>query len=201
MVVKAGTQNTGKAFADADNQYTSPSGAKLYPLSGAEFAIYNANPNTDANATVVKTLTQATATDGYYWSVNDLNIDTTYWLVETKAPAGHSLLPQPIEFKLTSRATGSGTTVELKGDLTDANKWAKSAVQGFSSEANSLPGDKGFLVAGTRKATIVVKDTEVGELPKAGSTGIYPYIGAAAVLMTGAMVMTVVTTKRRKAIA
>ena len=201
VVVKAGTQNTGKAFADADNQYTSPSGAKLYPLSGAEFAIYNANPNTDANATVVKTLTQATATDGYYWSVNDLNIDTTYWLVETKAPAGHSLLPQPIEFKLTSRATGSGTTVELKGDLTDANKWAKSAVQGFSSEANSLPGDKGFLVAGTRKATIVVKDTEVGELPKAGSTGIYPYIGAAAVLMTGAMVMTVVTTKRRKAIA
>ena len=202
VVVKAGTQNTGKAFADADNQYTSPSGAKLYPLSGAEFAIYNANPNTDANATVVKTLTQATATDGYYWSVNDLNIDTTYWLVETKAPAGHSLLPQPIEFKLTpARASGSGTTVQLTGDLTDANKWAKSAVQAFSSEPGSSPGDKGFKVGGMQKATIVVKDTEVGELPKAGSTGIYPYIGAAAVLMTGAMVMTVVTTKRRKAIA
>lgn len=202
VVVKAGTQNTGKTFADADNQYTSPSGAKLYPLDGAEFAIYNANPNTDANATVVKTLTQATATDGYYWSVNDLNIDTTYWLVETKAPAGHSLLPQPIEFKLTpARASGSGTTVQLTGDLTDANKWAKSAVQAFSSEPGSSPGDKGFKVGGMQKATIVVKDTEVGELPKAGSTGIYPYIGAAAVLMTGAMVMTVVTTKRRKAIA
>ena len=202
VVVKAGTQNTGKTFADADNQYTSPSGAKLYPLDGAEFAIYNANPNTDANATVVKTLTQATATDGYYWSVNDLNIDTTYWLVETKAPAGHSLLPQPIEFKLTpARASGSGTTVQLTGDLTDANKWAKSAVQAFSSEPGSSPGDKGFKVGGMQKATIVVKDTEVGELPKAGSTGIYPYIGAAAVLMTGAMVMTVVTTKRRKATA
>lgn len=91
--------------------------------------------------------------------------------------------------------------MELADDLTDQAKWAKSAVQGFSSEASSLPGPQGFLVAGTRKATIVVKDTEVGELPKAGSTGIYPYIGAAAVLMTGAMVMTVVTTKRRKAIA
>ena len=202
VVVKAGTQNTGKTFADADNQYTSPSGAKLYPLDGAEFAIYNANPNTDANATVVKTLTQATATDGYYWSVNDLNIDTTYWLVETKAPAGHSLLPQPIEFKLTpARASGSGTTVQLRGDLTDANKWAKSAVQAFSSEPGSSPGDKGFKVGGMQKATIVVKDTEVGELPKAGSTGIYPYIGVAAALMSGAMVMTVVTTKRRKAIA
>jgi len=202
VVVKAGTQNTGKTFADASNQYTGPNGVTLYPLSGAEFAIYNANPNTDTNATVVKTLTQATATDGYYWSVNDLNLDTMYWLVETKAPAGHSLLPKPIAFTLTaSRGNSSGTTVELADDLTDSAKWAKSAVQSFSSEASSLPGPQGFLVAGTRKATIVVKDTEVGELPKAGSTGIYPYIGAAAVLMTGAMVMTVVTTKRRKAIA
>ena len=201
VVVKAGTQNTGKTFADASNQYTGPNNMPLYPLSGAEFAIYNANPNTDANATVVKTLTQATATDGYYWSVSDLNLDTAYWLVETKAPAGHSLLPQPLEFKLTSRPSGSGTTVELAADLRDQAKWATSAVQAFSSEASSLPGPQGFLAAGTRKATIVVKDTEVGQLPKAGSTGIYPYIGAAAVLMTGAMVMTVVTTKRRKATA
>ena len=202
VVIKAGTQNTGKTFADADNQYTGPNGVKLYPLDGAEFAIYNANPNTDSNATVVKTLTQATATDGYYWSVNDLNIDTTYWLVETKAPAGHSLLPQPIEFTLkAARASGSGTSVELALDLKDQAKWATSAVQAFSSEPGSRPGDKGFLVAGTRKATIVVKDTEVGELPKAGSTGIYPYIGVAAALMSGAMVMTVVTTKRRKALA
>ena len=201
MIVKAGTQNTGKTFKDGSNQYTGPNNMPLYPLSGAEFAIYNANPNTDANATVVKTLTQATATDGYYWSVNDLNIDTTYWLVETKAPAGHSLLPQPIEFKLTTvRADGSGTNVELAADLTDSTKWAKSAVQAFSSEPDSSPGDKGLKV-GTYKATILVKDTEVGKLPKAGSTGIYPYIGAAAVLMTGAMVMTVVTTKRRKATA
>lgn len=202
VVIKAGTQNTGKTFADASNQYTGPNGVTLYPLSGAEFAIYKSNPNTDANATVVKTLTQATATDGYYWSVNDLNLDTMYWLVETKAPAGHSLLPKPIAFTLTaSRGNSSGTTVELADDLTDSAKWAKSAVQSFSSEASSLPGPQGFLVAGTRKATIVVKDTEVGELPKAGSTGIYPYIGVAAALMSGAMVMTVVTTKRRKAIA
>ena len=202
VVIKAGTQNTGKTFADADNQYTGPNGVKLYPLDGAEFAIYNANPNTDTNATVVKTLTQATATDGYYWSVNDLNIDTTYWLVETKAPAGHSLLPQPIEFTLkAARASGSGTTVELALDLTDQAKWATSAVQAFSSEPGSSPGDKGFKAGGIQKATIVVKDTEVGELPKAGSTGIYPYIGVAAALMSGAMVMTVVTTKRRKATA
>ena len=200
VVIKAGTQNTGKTFTDASNQYIGPNNAPMYPLSGAEFAIYNANPNTDTNATVVKTLTQATATDGYYWSVSDLNIDTAYWLVETKAPAGHSLLPQPLEFKLTSRASGSGTNIELASDLTNQAKWATSAVQAFASDS-STPGPQGFLVGGTRKATIVVKDTEVGQLPKAGSTGIYPYIGVAAALMSGAMVMTVVTTKRRKALA
>ena len=201
VVVKAGTQNTGKTFADASNQYTGPNNMPLYPLSGAEFAIYNANPNTDANATVVKTLTQGNATDGYYWSVSDLNLDTAYWLVETKAPAGHSLLPQPLEFKLTTaHADGSGTTIELAADLTDQAKWATSAVQAFASDS-STPGPQGFLVGGTRKATLVVKDTQVGELPKAGSTGIYPYIGVAAALMSGAMVMTVVTTKRRKALA
>ena len=201
VIVKAGTQNTGTTFADASNQYIGPNNAAMYPLKGAEFAIYKSNPNTDANATVVKTLTQATATDGYYWSVNDLDLDTAYWLVETKAPAGHSLLPQPLEFKLaTARADGSGTTVELASDLTDQSKWATSAVQAFASDS-STPGPQGFLVGGTRKATLVVKDTQVGELPKAGSTGIYPYIGVAAALMSGAMVMTVVTTKRRKALA
>lgn len=201
VIVKAGTQNTGTTFADASNQYIGPNNAAMYPLKGAEFAIYNADPNTDANATVVKTLTQATATDGYYWSVNDLNLDTAYWLVETKAPAGHSLLPQPLEFKLTTaRPDGSGTNVELASDLTNQSKWATSAVQAFASDS-STPGPQGFLVGGTRKATLVVKDTQVGELPKAGSTGIYPYIGVAAALMSGAMVMTVVTTKRRKALA
>ena len=195
VIVKAGTQNTGSTFADASNQYIGPNNAAMYPLKGAEFAIYKSNPNTDANATVVKTLTQANATDGYYWSVN------AYWLVETKAPAGHSLLPQPLEFKLTTaRPDGSGTNVELASDLTDQSKWATSAVQAFASDS-STPGPQGFLVGGTRKATLVVKDTQVGELPKAGSTGIYPYIGVAAALMSGAMVMTVVTTKRRKALA
>ena len=202
VIVKAGTQNTGSTFADASNQYIGPNNAAMYPLKGAEFEIYNANPNTDTNATVVKTLNQATATDGYYWSVNDLNLDTAYWLVETKAPAGHSLLPQPLEFKLTTaRPDGSGTNVELAADLTDQAKWATSAVQAFSSEATGTSGPQGFMAAGTRKATLVVKDTQVGELPKAGSTGIYPYIGVAAALMSGAMVMTVVTTKRRKALA
>ena len=203
VIVKAGTQNTGTTFTDSTNQYTyGDNNDAMYPLSGAEFAIYNADPNTDASATVVKTLTQASATDGYYWSVDDLNIDTPYWLVETKAPAGHSLLPRPFKFTLTpARADGSGTTVELASDLNNTSQWAKGAIQAFSSELNISSVEQGFIINGANKATLVVKDTEVGELPKAGSTGIFPYIGVATALMSGAMVITVVTTKRRKALA
>lgn len=199
VVVKAGTQNTGKTFSDPSNQYTGPKGVKMYPLSGAEFAIYNANPNTDANATVVKTLTQANATDGYYWSVNDLELGRVYWLVETKAPAGHSLLPRPITFTLdAARADGSGTKVELGDEVENTAKWAKGAVQAFSSASSSLPDPKGFLVGNTHKATLLVKDTEVGHLPVSGSFGIYPYIGVAVALMGGAMVISLVTMKQRR---
>ena len=199
VVVKAGTQNTGKTFMDPSNQYTGPKGVKMYPLSGAEFAIYNANPNTDANATVVKTLTQANATDGYYWSVNDLELGRVYWLVETKAPAGHSLLPRPITFTLDAAQTdGTGTKVELGDEVENTAKWAKGAVQAFSSLSGSLPGPKGFLVGNARKATLLVKDTEVGHLPVSGSFGIYPYIGVAVALMGGAMVISLVTMKQRR---
>jgi len=199
VVVKAGTQNTGKTFTDPSNQYTGPKGVKMYPLSGAEFAIYNANPNTDANATVVKTLTQANATDGYYWSVNELELGRVYWLVETKAPAGHSLLPRPITFTLDAAQTdGTGTKVELGDEVENTAKWAKGAVQAFSSISGSLPGPKGFLVGNTRKATLLVKDTEVGHLPVSGSFGIYPYIGVAVALMGGAMVISLVTMKQRR---
>lgn len=208
-LVQSGVDNMRDAVMDQGTYYGTPqwamkNGKYVLDENGQRQFIgtaYEPDP-VDANDSSKGYVNKPESQSGrYYWSVNDLNLDTAYWLVETKAPAGHSLLPQPLEFKLTTaRAEGSGTTIELAADLTDQAKWATSAVQAFASDS-STPGPQGFLVGGTRKATIVVKDTEVGELPKAGSTGIYPYIGVAAALMSGAMVMTVVTTKRRKALA
>ena len=205
-LVQSGVDNMRDAVMDQGTYYGTPqwamkNGKYVLDENGQRQFIgtaYEPDP-VDANDRSKGYVNKPESQSGrYYWSVNDLNLDTAYWLVETKAPAGHSLLPQPIEFKLTSRPSGSGTTVELAADLTNQAKWATSAVQAFASDASG-PGPKGFMVGQTRKATILVKDTEVGELPKAGSTGIYPYIGVAAALMSGAMVMTVVTTKRRKA--
>ena len=199
VVVKAGTQNTGKTFTDPTNQYTSGDGSALYPLSGAEFAIYSGgNPQTSNSATLVKALSAGTTTDVYYWSVTGLELNTDYWLVETKAPAGHSLLPRPIPFRLTT--DGNGTVVTLGAEVSDQTKWSSSAVQAYASVTNAtLPqSDQGFVVGGARKATILVKDTEVGHLPVSGSFGIYPYIGVAMALMGGAMVISLVTMKQRR---
>ena len=199
VVVKAGTQNTGKTFTDPTNQYTSGDGSALYPLSGAEFAIYSGgNPQNSTSATLVKTLSAGTTTDVYYWSVTGLELNTDYWLVETKAPAGHNLLPRPIPFRLTT--DGNGTVVTLGAEVRDQTKWANSAVQAYASVTNSsLPqSDQGFVVGGAHKATILVKDTEVGHLPVSGSFGIYPYIGVAVALMGGAMVISLVTMKQRR---
>ena len=199
VVVKAGTQNTGKTFTDPTNQYTSADGSALYPLSGAEFAIYSGgNPQTSTSATLVMTLSAGTTTDVYYWSVTGLELNTDYWLVETKAPAGHSLLPRPIPFRLTT--DGNGTVVTLGAEVNDQTKWANSAVQAYASVTNTaLPqSDQGFVVGGARKATILVKDTEVGHLPVSGSFGIFPYIGVAMALMGGAMVISLVTMKQRR---
>ena len=199
VVVKAGTQNTGKTFTDPTNQYTSGDGSALYPLSGAEFAIYSGgNPQNSTSATLVKTLSAGATTDVYYWSVTGLELNTDYWLVETKAPAGHSLLPRPIPFRLTT--DGNGTVVTLGAEVRDQTKWANSAVQAYASVTNAtLPqSDQGFVVGGARKATILVKDTEVGHLPISGSFGIYPYIGVAMALMGGAMVISLVTMKQRR---
>ena len=199
VVVKAGTQNTGKTFTDPTNQYTSGDGSALYPLSGAEFAIYSGgNPQNSTSATLVKTLSAGATTDVYYWSVTGLELNTDYWLVETKAPAGHSLLPRPIPFRLTT--DGNGTVVTLGAEVRDQTKWANSAVQAYASVTNAtLPqSDQGFVVGGAHKATILVKDTEVGHLPVSGSFGIYPYIGVAVALMGGAMVISLVTMKQRR---
>ena len=199
VVVKAGTQNTGKTFTDPTNQYTSGDGSALYPLSGAEFAIYSGgNPQNSTSATLVKTLPAGATTDVYYWSVTGLELNTDYWLVETKAPAGHSLLPRPIPFRLTT--DGNGTVVTLGAEVRDQTKWANSAVQAYASVTNAtLPqSDQGFVVGGAHKATILVKDTEVGHLPVSGSFGIYPYIGVAMALMGGAMVISLVTMKQRR---
>ena len=112
-----------------------------------------------------------------------------YWLVETKAPAGHSLLPQPIPFTLTSRyGDGSGTNVSMGAEMSNPLRWAKAAVQSYNSDFdNNSLNSQGMIVDGHYQASIIVVDTEMPTLPKSGGLGLYPYVALAAALIASAL--------------
>lgn len=100
-----------------------------------------------------------------------LETGKSYWLVETRAPAGHALLPRAVAFHIEVGADVDATTV-IKTDF--------GADEGFSSvrvlpASGSLPGD--------RTPGIRVVDTQVGVLPKVGSIGIYPQLAEGAALL------------------
>ena len=154
-IEKAGTQPVGTQNDDG-----------TYPLNGAAFAIYDNQALTGTPISVLD--------GGSSFVSPSLETGKTYWLVETRAPAGHVLLPRPIPFHISVGTDAAASTVITTDFGPD---------DGFSS-VRVLPAK-----AGTGDAAlpgIRVVDTQVGHLPVAGSTGIYPYLGAGAVLMFAA---------------
>ena len=152
-IEKAGTQPVG-----------TPNDDGTYPLDGAAFAIYD---NEALAGTPVSTLD-----GGSRFVTAPLETGKTYWLVETRAPVGHALLPRPVAFHIEAGTDADATTV-IKTDF--------GADEGFSS-VRVLPAS-GSLPGADRTPGIRIVDTQVGVLPKAGSIGIYPQlVGGAALL-------------------
>lgn len=152
-VEKAGTQPVG-----------TPNDDGTYPLDGAAFAIYD---NEALAGTPVATLD-----GGSSFVTAPLATETTYWLVETRAPAGHVLLPRAVPFHISVGADEARSTV-VKTEF--------GADEGFSS-VRVLPADADASGDAALPGIRVV-DTQVGELPKAGAGGIYPYLAVAAALV------------------
>ena len=152
-VEKAGTQPVG-----------TPNDDGTYPLDGAAFAIYD---NEALAGTPVSVLD-----GGSRFVTAPLETGTTYWLVETRAPAGHALLPRPVAFHIEAGTDASASTV-ITTDF--------GADEGFTS-VRVLPAD----AAASGDAAlpgIRVVDTQVGTLPKAGSVGVYPQLAGGAALL------------------
>ena len=152
-IEKAGTQPVG-----------TPNDDGTYPLDGAAFAIYD---NEALAGTPVATLD-----GGSSFVTAPLATETTYWLVETRAPAGHVLLPRPVPFHIEVGTDEARSTVIVADYGPD---------QGFTS-VRVLPADADASGDAALPGIRVV-DTQVGELPKAGAGGIYPYLAVAAGLV------------------
>ena len=148
-IEKAGTQPVG-----------TPNNDGTYPLDGAAFAIYD---NEALAGTPVATLD-----GGSSFVTAPLATETTYWLVETRAPAGHVLLPRAVPFHIEVGTDDARSTVVVADYGPD---------QGFTS-VRVLPADADASGDAALPGIRVV-DTQVGELPKAGAGGIYPYLAVA----------------------
>ena len=190
VIAKAGRQFTNLQWPEIANEYVDAQGYSYYPLSGSEFAIYDVDPRVDGSATPVLTLDASnTGNFPYYWKVTTLATDKKYWLVETKAPEGHLLLPQPIGFTLSAQlGDGTGTNVMPDTEIFDQNKWTKASVQVYNSGYNDLTLDvQGMIIDGKFTATIMVADREAPTLPYSGGPGLYPYLAASAALIASAL--------------
>lgn len=100
-------------------------------------------------------------TNGYYAA--KLKADKFYYLVETKSPAGYSLLPEPILFRIIADSEGNQNI-----QFHDAR--TKIALKDSSPLVNVF--DKN----GAKSSTAVflqVADTRTGELPKTGGFGVW----------------------------
>ena len=190
VIAKAGRQFTNLQWPEIANEYVDAQGYSYYPLSGSEFAIYDVDPRVNGSATPVLTLDASnTGNFPYYWKVTTLATDKKYWLVETKAPDGHLLLPQPIGFTLSAQlGDGTGTNVMPDTEIFDQNKWTKASVQVYNSGYNDLTLDvQGMIIDGKFTATIMVADREAPTLPYSGGPGLYPYLAASAALIASAL--------------
>ena len=152
-IEKAGTQPVG-----------TPNDDGTYPLDGAAFAIYDNEALVGDPVSVLD--------GGSRFVTAPLETGKTYWLVETRAPVGHALLPRPVAFHIEAGTDVDATTV-IKTDF-DAD-------EGFSS-VRVLPAS-GSLPGADRTPGIRVVDTQVGVLPKAGSIGIYPQLAGGAAML------------------
>ena len=190
VIAKAGRQFTNLQWPEIANEYVDAQGYSYYPLAGSEFAIYDVDPRVNGSATPVLTLDASnTGNFPYYWKVTTLATDKKYWLVETKAPEGHLLLPQPIGFTLSAQlGDGTGTNVMPDTEIFDQNKWTKASVQVYNSGYNDLTLDvQGMIIDGKFTATIMVADREAPTLPLSGGPGLYPYLAASAALIASSL--------------
>ncbi len=138
-------------------------------LSGAEFALYTTDPTTPNAVALPKgVILNTNGNDGgSAYHTTALVKGQTYWLVETKAPGGHNLMPAAVKFEYATDGT-----VKVLGENPEHTLVTATGIK------------------------ITVQDTEVGKLPVSGGIGFLPYFGMFIFSLIVLMVVRVMPAKR-----
>lgn len=143
---------------DAANEETKLANAKfkVKTADGAEVKFY-ANGNTNAAVTEASTL------EGGKLTISGLKADgTKYYLVETEAPAGYSLLAEPIEITLDTQEGTDGSTVAVTVKDPKKNVWFELPHTGASDVILLVAG--GTLAIGAGASLMLVKRRRENEV-------------------------------------
>ena len=135
-------------------------------LKGAKFDIYKASAQGTAGAVKIPNTTDKWGIPFKTNLVVDKKIDVTapvgeYYIVETEAPEGYTIIPEPIKVKVKRNSV----------EVTSGESWAETTAANPS--ANAL-------------AKLRIKDNPLYELPKAGGIGTYLFYLSGAFCMTAA---------------
>ena len=185
-------EGTDEKHKDPDGYLLDDAGNKVpLKLSGAEFKLHNANNKwaiVDSNNKITgwadteeggSTLTSA---ENGLFKVIGLD-DGTYYLKETKAPAGYNLLTQEI-------------TVVIAATTTNGQNWTNgdpgSALTDLAVTADNVPGTGNI---NTGIAGITVANNKGSTLPETGGIGTTIFYVLGSVLVLAAVVLLV--TKKR----
>ncbi len=122
-------------------------------FEGSAFMVYKSDPTVTPPPTGVALTNLGDGT----FATPKIQLNADYWLVETKAPDGFQLLPQPIKFHLAQ----SGLTLD-------------------PATSSSL------ITANATAFTITVTDVPAAELPKVGGDGPWPFLGGGLALLLAA---------------
>lgn len=133
-------------------------------LVGAEFSIYNDNNDrisTVKHETLAPRDPKVSLAAASEFVAGDLEVLKPYWLVEKKAPRGHHLLAQPVQFQI----------------LTDGS------IQFLDGYSDFITTERD---QSTRNSVIKVRDVEAGFLPASGGRGVIVAIALAIALFGSA---------------
>ena len=145
-------------------------------LEGAEFQLHIGSAAGPLFTDARNKNTFTTDADGRL-EINGLDSDVTYYLIETKAPAGYKLVSTPVEVKITAHFTGdtlTGYDVSIGGSVTHYDYNEAEGIVTLVNDEKNASNPYGF------------ENTKLGELPSTGGMGTYLFTIIGVVVMVGA---------------